>query len=640
MKMSGKTIVFLLIFTLMGGGHVFAQTAGVTMTTYYPSPFGEYNTLRLLPRTSDLTNPCTIGSLYVDSSGVLQYCYRQGSSGVWGAPSEVWNQSGDDIFLTDTLTDPDLRVGIGTTTPEFKLTIVNDGGIIAKGDPETAGLPSLGAGARLIWYPGGVAFRAGHVNGTQWDDDAAGAIGSYSVAMGLDTVSSGFASVVGGGALNTASGIYSAVAGGKQNTASGASSAIAGGEGNTASGNYSTVSGGSNSATADYTTIVGGYTNQTTAAAATAGGGVQNIASSSYSIVGGGYQNLIPFPAAGMTGYAVIGGGDRNIARSDYTVVSGGSQNTSSAAGASISGGWNNLASGAFSRVTGGWDNIASGLKATVAGGRENYARGNYSTIGGKANEAIGDYSVIPGGGWNITSGYASSLLGGLSNIAAGDHSLVGGRNMQLDASADNTFLWGHAASAISPISTPDAFIIYSGKVGIHEETPAAILGISNSEGSTDDYLAVTSDPLTSGDDLIVKNSGFIGVGQADPLHPLHFGNGAYLSIDGIWVDGSSRDYKENIAPLDPGQAIAALKALDPVQYNYKNSPGERHVGFVAEEVPDLVADRSRQELTPMDFVAVLTRVIQNQQQEIEDQDKKLNQLKQEIQKLKEQDND
>ena len=44
----------------------------------------------------------------------------------------------------------------------------------------------------------------------------------------------------------------------------------------------------------------------------------------------------------------------------------------------------------------------------------------------------------------------------------------------------------------------------------------------------------------------------------------------------------------------------------------------ESHIGFIAEDVPDLVATSDRQGLSSMDIVAVLTRVIQAQQQHIE----------------------
>ena len=42
---------------------------------------------------------------------------------------------------------------------------------------------------------------------------------------------------------------------------------------------------------------------------------------------------------------------------------------------------------------------------------------------------------------------------------------------MQLSGSADRTFIWGHAASPVT-VDTPDAFIIYSGNVGIGTINP------------------------------------------------------------------------------------------------------------------------------------------------------------------------
>jgi hypothetical protein len=50
-----------------------------------------------------------------------------------------------------------------------------------------------------------------------------------------------------------------------------------------------------------------------------------------------------------------------------------------------------------------------------------------------------------------------------------------------------------------------------------------------------------------------------------------------------------------------------------------KVSPEENHVGFVAEGVPDLIATKDRKELSPMDIMAVLTKVVQDQQGSIKD---------------------
>ena len=45
----------------------------------------------------------------------------------------------------------------------------------------------------------------------------------------------------------------------------------------------------------------------------------------------------------------------------------------------------------------------------------------------------------------------------------------------------------------------------------------------------------------------------------------------------------------------------------------------EKHVGFVAEDVPELVATKDKKGLSPMDITAVLTKVVQNQQKDIEE---------------------
>ena len=72
------------------------------------------------------------------------------------------------------------------------------------------------------------------------------------------------------------------------------------------------------------------------------------------------------------------------------------------------------------------------------------------------------------------------------------------------------------------------------------------------------------------------------------------------------------------------------------MQYNYKNEKGHRYLGFIAEDVPDLVADQNRKGLSPMDIAAVLTKVVARQQDIINEQKKTRQMLLEEISKLKE----
>jgi len=120
-----KTITILtLLFVLIP---VSIHAGSLTFNTYLPSPTDAYDRLRLTPR-STLPTPCDIGSIYVELSGSVKVCNNDGGgSGVWGFFSGVWTQTGDDLYPTDTASNPDLKIGIGTTEPEGRLHIEVDG---------------------------------------------------------------------------------------------------------------------------------------------------------------------------------------------------------------------------------------------------------------------------------------------------------------------------------------------------------------------------------------------------------------------------------------------------------------------------------------------------------------------------------
>jgi hypothetical protein len=84
-------------------------------------------------------------------------------------------------------------------------------------------IPAEGSGTRMMWYPEKAAFRAGYVNGTQWDDAN---IGLYSVAMGQSVRASGDNAVAMGLRATAANG--SSVAIGEDVTASGYASVALG----------------------------------------------------------------------------------------------------------------------------------------------------------------------------------------------------------------------------------------------------------------------------------------------------------------------------------------------------------------------------------------------------------------------------
>lgn len=104
----------------------------------------------------------------------------------------------------------------------------------------------------------------------------------------------------------------------------------------------------------------------------------------------------------------------------------------------------------------------------------------------------------------------------------------------------------------------------------------------------------------------------------------------------GTWNNASSRELKENIQKLKAQEAILALNQLNPVTYNYKAHKEEGRAGFIAEDVPDLVANNSRKSLSTMDIVAVLTKVIQEQQKLLKSQQQAIEEINASVTQLTE----
>ncbi|HYW07137.1 MAG TPA: tail fiber domain-containing protein [Longimicrobium sp.] len=107
----------------------------------------------------------------------------------------------------------------------FRVNI--DGGALFGGSYDggssSGGIAADGAGTRMLWYPQKAAFRAGYINGTQWDDAN---IGYFSVAIGESVRASGDHGIA-FGLRSTAAG-SSTFAAGEDNTASGAASVALG----------------------------------------------------------------------------------------------------------------------------------------------------------------------------------------------------------------------------------------------------------------------------------------------------------------------------------------------------------------------------------------------------------------------------
>jgi hypothetical protein len=118
------------------------------------------------------------------------------------------------------------------------------------------------------------------------------------------------------------------------------------------------------------------------------------------------------------------------------------------------------------------------------------------------------------------------------------------------------------------------------------------------------------------------ETGGDVGIGDGNPIYKLQVwddaGTGYGYSNGGAWNTGSSRAFKENIRQLNGKEAMAAFLELKPIRYNYKgDNEKEEQLGFIAEDVPEIVATQNRDAISAMDIVTLLTKVVQEQQKTI-----------------------
>jgi len=180
---------------------------------------------------------------------------------------------------------------------------------------------------------------------------------------------------------------------------------------------------------------------------------------------------------------------------------------------------------------------------------------------------------------------------------------------------------------------TNSIFINDDGKIGIGTGSPSGAMElertgenvlfvVNRTDGARCGFLAKTNQFFvgTTTSHPVVIAAGNSWVTKFNTDGTLNMSDGG--SYTGTWNDASSREYKENIETLSAEEALEAFEGLNPVKYNYKKQKQEARLGFIAEDVPDLVAMKDRKNLSTMDLMAVLTKVTQEQQKLLQEQQK------------------
>jgi len=258
-----------------------------------------------------------------------------------------------------------------------------------------------------------------------------------------------------------------------------------------------------------------------------------------------------------------------------------------------------------------------------------------YSNTTGNYNTFIGFYA----GNYNST-GNSNTFLGdsagynnttGIGNISVGyqaGYNETGSNKLYIaNSNTSAPLIYGEFDNGILAVN---------GKLGVGTQTPAypmelkttgrnATFVLQRNDGGAINFVNATPayGQFGTGNDypvrILVNQTWRMSLNTDNSLSMV---NGASCTAGGVWTNASSRDLKENIEGLTIDEAQAALMGLDPVKYNYKADKEERHVGFIAEDVPALVASKDRKSLSPMNVVAVLTKVVQEQDKKTKEQQK------------------
>lgn len=129
-----KIILFSIAFLFCSPHLAFSQQT-VSLSTFYPAPFGTYDRVRLVPRPLIPGANCRVGTMYtLETDLTLQYCGENPAdlgneeNGVWGPAIGVWDRDGaDNIFLVGTDDPTTFMVGINDSTPDAILEVSGDG---------------------------------------------------------------------------------------------------------------------------------------------------------------------------------------------------------------------------------------------------------------------------------------------------------------------------------------------------------------------------------------------------------------------------------------------------------------------------------------------------------------------------------
>ena len=287
--------------------------------------------------------------------------------------------------------------------------------------------------------------------------------------------------------------------------------------------------------------------------------------------------------------------------------------------------------------------NTAIGYRALSANttGENNTATGPdalTSNTTGLYNTAYGSSTLLSNstGNGNTAIGYAALLSNLTDGSSKGDNnSAIGNGALRFNTTGSNNTASGNSALINNTTGS------YNAAIG---NDAGSYLANGSTDNTTSDYSVYlgsnTKASASNAQNEVVIGYNAIGAGS----NTIRLGNTAVTTIGGqvAWTAASDSRIKKNIVNSTYG--LATVLKLRPVEYNLISND-LRQVGFIAQEVQKLVpevvtgkeGDLNKGEIlgiTYSNLVPVLTKAIQEQQKQIEDQNAKIAAQQKQIEEL------
>jgi hypothetical protein len=265
-------------------------------------------------------------------------------------------------------------------------------------------------------------------------------------------------------------------------------------------------------------------------------------------------------------------------------------------------------------------DNVGNFSKSSVGGAAVNAIATGATSMGVFATSSEGpgivgistlagaggvDVAPKPGGS-GVTGENGKPNGFGVTGTAVGQGGIGVQGNAQDGTAVQGIATTGTGVSAISAtgtaLSVGSAGLFDSPQVSILQETP-------------NDYARIRLSAQGDGQPWDIAAGGPGGVlnfySNATATNVISATSNGNVTIAGSLKQHSSRTLKEDIRDLTYADALNAFSTLSPVRYKFRSdSTHSEHLGFIAEDLPELIAAGDRKTVCQMDIVAILTTVV------------------------------